>query len=201
MMLDISCLPVFLLSCFLQELISDTIRNVEAQSCSCNDAVDADPPRRRAPERIVQVFESAELILYGAVGVLLVVIALVALAGEVDSIVSYFVTDSPIIGLNFLIAAIIALELLMTVVGYMKTRSINLGLLLGAGLTAMIRDIIVFGYQPTDLQNFEVILLATAVLVAALYFVDDKTIHTYLRARCVHAFDRFLRFFVPDVDD
>ena len=140
--------------------------------------MDAEPPQRRATERMVQVFESVELILYGAVGVLLVVIALVALAGEVDNIVSYFVTDTPIIGLNLLIAAVIALELLMTVVGYMKTRSINLGLLLGAGLTAMIRDIIVFGYQPTDLQDFAVILVATAVLVAALYFVGDRTIHT-----------------------
>jgi uncharacterized membrane protein (DUF373 family) len=140
--------------------------------------MDAEPPQRRAPERTVQIFESIELILYGAVGVMLVVIAVVALAGEVDNIVSYFVTDTPIIGLNSLIAAIIALELLMIVVGYMRTRSINLGLLLGAGLTAMIRDIIVFGYQPTDLQDFAVILVATAVLVAALYFVGDKTIHT-----------------------
>jgi uncharacterized membrane protein (DUF373 family) len=140
--------------------------------------MDAEPPQRRAPERTVQIFESVELILYGAVGVMLVVIAVVALAGEVDNIVSYFVTDTPIIGLNSLIAAIIALELLMIVVGYMRTRSINLGLLLGAGLTAMIRDIIVFGYQPTDLQDFAVILVATAVLVAALYFVGDKTIHT-----------------------
>ena len=49
---------------------------------------------------MVQIFESVELILYGAVGVMLVVIALVALAGEVDNIVSYFVTDTPIIGLN-----------------------------------------------------------------------------------------------------
>jgi uncharacterized membrane protein (DUF373 family) len=140
--------------------------------------MDAEPPQRRAPERTVQIFESVELILYGAVGVMLVVIAVVALAGEVDNIVSYFVTDTPIIGLNSLIAAIIALELLMIVVGYMRTRSINLGLLLGAGLTAMIRDIIVFGYQPTDLQDFAVILVATAVLVAALYFVGDRTIHT-----------------------
>ncbi len=140
--------------------------------------MDAEPPQRRAPEKTVQIFESVELILYGAVGVMLVVIAVVALAGEVDNIVSYFVTDTPIIGLNSLIAAIIALELLMIVVGYMRTRSINLGLLLGAGLTAMIRDIIVFGYQPTDLQDFAVILVATAVLVAALYFVGDKTIHT-----------------------
>jgi uncharacterized membrane protein (DUF373 family) len=140
--------------------------------------MDAEPPQRKAHERMVQVFESVELILYAVVGVLLVVIALVALTGEVEHIVSYFVTDTPIIGLNLLIAAIIALELLMTVVGYMKTQSISLGLLLGAGLTAMIRDIIVFGYQPTDLQDFALILLATAVLVAALYFVGDKTIHT-----------------------
>ncbi len=66
----------------------------------------------------------------------------------------------------------------MTVVGYMKTRSISLGLLLGAALTAMIREIIVFAYQPTDLQDFAVTLVATAVLVAALYFVGDRTIHT-----------------------
>jgi uncharacterized membrane protein (DUF373 family) len=140
--------------------------------------MDVEPPQRRAPEKMVQVFESVELILYAIVGVLLVVIALVALAGEVDNIVSYFVTDTPIIGLNLLLAAVIALELLMTVVGYMKTRSISLGLLLGAALTAMIRDIIVFGYQPTDLQDFAIILVATAVLVAALYFVGDRTIHT-----------------------
>jgi len=127
---------------------------------------------------MIRVFESAELILYAAVGVLFVVVALVALAGEVDSIVSYFVTDTPIIALNALIAAVIALELLMIVVGYLRTRSINLGLLLGAGLTAMIRDILVFAYQPTDLQHFAVILLATAILVAAIYFVGDKTIHT-----------------------
>jgi uncharacterized membrane protein (DUF373 family) len=66
----------------------------------------------------------------------------------------------------------------MTVVGYMKTQSINLGLLLGAGLTTMIRDIIVFGYQPTDLRDFAIILVATAVLIAALYFVGERTIHT-----------------------
>jgi len=145
---------------------------------SCFDVMPGEPPQRRASERVIQVFESAELILYGAVGVLLVVVALVALAAEVDNIVSYFVTDTPIIALNSLIAAVIALELLMIVVGYMRARSINLGLLLGAGLTAMIRDILVFAYQPTDLQDFAITLVATAILVAAIYFVGDKTIHT-----------------------
>ena len=66
----------------------------------------------------------------------------------------------------------------MTVVGYMKTKSISLGLLLGAALTAMVRQIIAFGYQPVDVQSFELALVATAILVVALYFVSDKTIHT-----------------------
>ena len=127
---------------------------------------------------MVGVFERAELILYGAVGVLLVVIAVIALVAEGDNIVTYFVTDSPIIGLTDLFAAIIILELLMTVVGYMKTKSISLGLLLGAALTAMVRKIITFGYQPVSVQDFELALVATGILVVALYFVSDKTIHT-----------------------
>ena len=127
---------------------------------------------------MVQVFESAELILYAIVGVLLIVIALVALAAETGDLVSYFVNDSPIIGLSFLFAAIIALELLMTVIGYMKTKKISLGLLLGAGLTAMVRKIIILGYSEVAWQDFALVLAATIILVVALYFVGDKTIHT-----------------------
>ena len=140
--------------------------------------MDADSPSKRIPERMVQVFESAELILYAIVGVLLIVIALVALVAEIGDVASYFVTDSPIIGLSFLFAAIIALELLMTVIGYMKTKKISLGLLLGAGLTAMVRKIIILGYQEFALQDFVLVLAATIILVVALYFVGDKTIHT-----------------------
>jgi len=140
--------------------------------------MDAEPPEKRLPQRMVKYFENAELILYAAVGVLLVVIALIALVAEVEGITNYLVTDSPIIGLNDLFAAIIVLELLMTVIGYMKTKSISLGLLLGAALTAMVRKIIAFGYQPVDVQSFELALVATAILVVALYFVGDKTIHT-----------------------
>ena len=127
---------------------------------------------------MVKVFENVELLLYGIVGVLLIVIALVAIVSEMDDIVTYFLTDSPIIGLNFLFAAIIVLELLMTVIGYMKTKSISLGLLLGAGLTAMVRKIIGFGYQHVETQDFVLVLAATVVLVVAIYFVGEKTIHT-----------------------
>ena len=62
----------------------------------------------------------------------------------------------------------------MTVVGYMKTKSINLGLLIGAGLTAMIRKIITVGYEPFAFQDFVLVLLTTVILIAAIAFVGGK---------------------------
>ena len=140
--------------------------------------MDTEPRQDGAPHKMVTVFESAELVLYGAVAVLLVIIAIISLFDEVVSITTYFVTETPIIGLQALLNTVIILELLMTVVGYMKTKSISLGLLLGAGLTAMIRKIITVGYAPLAAQDFVLVLLTTAVLVAAIFFVGDRTVHT-----------------------
>ena len=127
-------------------------------------------------KRIVRVFEASELVLYSAVAVLLVVIAIISLLDEVENITSYLSSASTLLGLQELFATIIILELLMTVVGYMKRRSINLALLLGAGLTAMIRKIITVGYSSTSNQEFALVLLATAILVAAIIFVGDRTV-------------------------
>jgi len=140
-----------------------------------------EPPKRvtEAPKgykRIVRVFEASELVLYSAVAVLLIVIAIISLVVEVSNISTYVTSASPILGLQELFVTIIVLELLMTVVGYIKRRSINLGLLLGVGLTAMIRKIITVGYSSTNNQEFALVLLATAILVAAIIFVGDRTV-------------------------
>ena len=127
-------------------------------------------------KRIVRVFEASELVLYSAVAVLLVVIAIISLLDEVQNITSYLSSASTLLGLQELFATIIILELLMTVVGYMKRRSINLALLLGAGLTAMIRKIITVGYSSVNYQEFALVLVATAILVAAIIFVGDRTV-------------------------
>jgi uncharacterized membrane protein (DUF373 family) len=140
-----------------------------------------EPPKRvteppKGYKRIVRIFEASELVLYSAVAVLLIVIAIISLLVEVSNITTYVATASPILGLQELFVTIIVLELLMTVVGYMKRRSINLGLLLGVGLTAMIRKIITVGYSSTSNQEFALVLLATAILVAAIIFVGDRTV-------------------------
>jgi uncharacterized membrane protein (DUF373 family) len=133
-----------------------------------------EPPR--SFRRLVHLFEASELVLYSAVAVLLIVIAVISLLVEVSNIGTYLTSSSTILGLEELFVTIIVLELLMTVIGYMKRRSINLGLLLGVGLTAMIRKIITVGYSSTNNQEFALVLVATAILVAAIIFVGDRTI-------------------------
>jgi len=133
-----------------------------------------EPPK--GYRRIVRVFEASELVLYSAVAILLIVIAIISLLVEVSNISTYVTSASPILALQELFVTIIVLELLMTVVGYIKRRSINLGLLLGVGLTAMIRKIITVGYSSTNNQEFALVLLATAILVAAIIFVGDRTV-------------------------
>ncbi len=127
--------------------------------------------------RIVRVFELAEIVLYAVVAVFLVVIAVISLINVGGNIANYLVTNTPILGLQELFLTIIVLELLMTVVGYMKNRSINLGLLLGAGLTAVIRKLITVGYLPIAAQELALILAAIAILVAAIIFIGDRTVH------------------------
>ena len=134
----------------------------------------SEPPK--GYRRIVRIFEASELVLYSAVAVLLVVIAIISLLDEVENITSYLSSASTLLGLQELFATIIILELLMTVVGYMKRRSINLALLLGAGLTAMIRKIITVGYSSVNYQEFALVLVATAILVAAIIFVGDRAV-------------------------
>ena len=135
-------------------------------------------PHDREPHRMIRAFEIAELVLYGGVAVFLVIIAVISLIGELESIRTYLYENAAIIGLEQLFNTIIILELLMTVVGYLKSRSISLGLLLGAGLTAMIRKIITVGYTPVAAQDFALILLAMVILVAAFVFIGDKKVHT-----------------------
>ena len=133
-----------------------------------------EPPR--SYRRLVHLFEASELMLYSAVAVLLIVIAIISLLIEVANIGAYVATGSSILELQELFVTIIILELLMTVIGYMKRRSINLGLLLAVGLTAMIRKIITVGYSSANYQEFALVLLATAILVAAIIFVGDRAI-------------------------
>jgi uncharacterized membrane protein (DUF373 family) len=132
-----------------------------------------EPPK--GYHRIVRLFEASEIVLYGAVAVLLIIIAIMSLIGVVANF-TLPVENSAILGLQDLFTTIIILELLMTVVGYIKRKSINLGLLIGVGLTAMIRKIITVGYSSLSYQEFALVLLATAILVAAIIFVGDRTI-------------------------
>ncbi len=137
----------------------------------------AQEQRHKRQYRVMRTFEIAEVVLYAVVAVFLVIIAVISLINVAANLVNYVVTNTPILGLQELFLTIIILELLMTVVGYMRNRSINLGLLLGAGLTAMIRKVITEGYLPLQLQEFALVLAAIGIFVAAIIFIGDRTVH------------------------
>jgi uncharacterized membrane protein (DUF373 family) len=101
----------------------------------------------------VRVFEASEFVLYSVVAILLVVIAIISILGELKNITTYLANNTPILGLQDLLNTIIILELLMTFIGYVKRESINLGLLLGAGLTATIRNIITVSTLPLPFRT------------------------------------------------
>ncbi len=137
----------------------------------------AQEQRHKRQYRVMRTFEIAEVVLYAVVAVFLVIIAVISLINVASNLVNYVVTNTPILGLQELFLTIIVLELLMTVVGYMRNRSINLALLLGAGLTAMIRTVITEGYLPLQLQEFALVLVAIGIFVAAIIFIGDRTVH------------------------
>jgi uncharacterized membrane protein (DUF373 family) len=76
--------------------------------------------------------------------------------------------------LHALLVTIIIIELLETVTVYFKTSRIYVKPLLIAGLTAMIRRILVFGVEVTAPIDIISTVAAIAVLTAAVLFVGRE---------------------------
>jgi hypothetical protein len=60
------------------------------------DIMDTGPRLGKAHSSMITFFETVELVLYGAVGLLLIAFALISLSGEVGTISSYLANDTPI---------------------------------------------------------------------------------------------------------
>jgi len=76
--------------------------------------------------------------------------------------------------LHALLVTIIIIELLETVTVYFKTSRVYVKPLLIAGLTAMIRRILVFGVEPSSPVDIIATVAAIAVLTAAVLFIGRE---------------------------
>ena len=127
---------------------------------------------------MVAIFERVELLIYGLIGALLVAIALLSVAAVVKDVVTTPSLGASLLALNDVFVTIIVAELLVTVIGYMKHRTVNLKLILGAGITAMVRRLLVIGVEPIAFEELVIVLLAIVILIGGMRFISDINIET-----------------------
>ncbi len=125
--------------------------------------------------------DKVESAVYLLVSVFLVLLALMTLF-IVGKDMSQFITgtfslDTLVLALNDLLVTLIIAELIQTVVVYFKSHQLELKLILAAGLTAMIRRVLVFGVEK-NISGEEMAITAFLILVitAAIYLVGEKKV-------------------------
>jgi uncharacterized membrane protein (DUF373 family) len=133
-------------------------------------------PENISNKATVAIFERIELLIYGLIGALLVAIALVSAAVVSRDMITTPSLDSALSALNGLFITIIVAELLVTVIDYMKHRTVNLRLILGAGITAMVRRLLVLGVEPIAFEEQVIVLAAIVVLIGGMRYLSDISI-------------------------
>ncbi len=125
--------------------------------------------------------DRVESAVYLLVSIFLVVLALMTLF-IVGKDMARFVTgtfslDTLVLALNDLLVTLIIAELIQTVVVYFKSHQLELKLILAAGLTAMIRRVLVFGVEK-NITWEEMAITAALILVItiAIYLVGEKKV-------------------------
>ncbi len=125
--------------------------------------------------------DKVESAVYLLVSVFLVLLALMTLF-IVGKDMSQFLTgtfslDTLVLALNDLLVTLIIAELIQTVVVYFKSHQLELKLILGAGLTAMIRRVLVFGVEKNiTWEEMAITAFLILVITAAIYLVGEKKV-------------------------
>jgi uncharacterized membrane protein (DUF373 family) len=85
------------------------------------------------------------------------------------------------VALNDLLVTLIIAGLIQTVIVYIKLHLLDLRLILGVGLTAMVRRVLVFGVEKQiTWEEMAITALLIAVIVFGIYMVGDrKFIHLH----------------------
>ena len=91
-------------------------------------------------------------------------------------------TGSIMPALQDLMTTFILAELIQTVVVYLKSHMIDIKLILAAGLTAMIRRILVSGVEAMSPQDMAVTAFLMLVLIVAIFLAGERKIDVRSRS-------------------
>lgn len=130
---------------------------------------------------IAGFLDKVESAVYLLVSVFLVLLALMTLfiVGKDMARFIYepFMLDTLVLALNDLLVTLIIAELIQTVVVYFKSHQLELKLILAAGLTAMIRRVLVFGVESNiTWEEMGITAVLILVITVAIYLIGERKV-------------------------
>jgi uncharacterized membrane protein (DUF373 family) len=130
---------------------------------------------------IAAFLNKVESAVYLLVSIFLVILALMTLfiVGKdmAGFVFAPFSLDMLVLALNDLLVTLIIAELIQTVVVYFKSHQLELKLILAAGMTAMIRRVLVFGVEKNiSWEEMAITAVLILVITIAIFLVGERKI-------------------------
>ncbi|MDD1729050.1 MAG: phosphate-starvation-inducible PsiE family protein, partial [Methanospirillum sp.] len=127
---------------------------------------------------VIRVMTTIPVIIYIILAIFLTIVALISLGVTLFEIISLITIqnwdDGIIKVINSILLTVIIIELFETVIIYLRTKRVPVRAILIAGLTAMIRHVIIINVskvQPIEIIGPAVML---AVIIAGVYLLRDE---------------------------
>ncbi|MFA5266381.1 MAG: phosphate-starvation-inducible PsiE family protein [Methanoregula sp.] len=138
------------------------------------------PEKPSITELITNFFSLVPLVLYTIVAIMLTIIAVFSLYDSAIVIYQLIVPASVPVTLidviNALLLTITIIVLFETVTVYFKTKHVEVRALLVAGLTGMVRHILVYNMGGIDPMTMFATVALLAVLIAGIVFVKPESL-------------------------
>ncbi|MDI6895868.1 phosphate-starvation-inducible PsiE family protein [Methanocella conradii] len=138
-----------------------------------------DPKVSAQNEGVIGLLDKLEMAIYLLVALFLGIMALMTFFIVAMDLTEFIMGPADLsiidIALNSLLVTLIIAALIQTVIVYIKVHTLDLRLILGVGLTAMIRRVLVFGVEKTiTWEQMAVTALLIFVIILGVYLIDEK---------------------------
>ncbi|MDD2666630.1 MAG: phosphate-starvation-inducible PsiE family protein [Methanocellales archaeon] len=122
--------------------------------------------------KLMTVLDIIYIMLYAVIAFFLTLTAFASFVVVGSALLGAIGAESPILfiitALKDIFIAIIVVELLLTVMVFIQKEQIDMRLLLGAGLTAMVRKVLLFGVEEVDIAEMMAVIALILVLTFAM---------------------------------
>lgn len=127
--------------------------------------------------RAIGTVESAIYLLVALFLVIMAIASFFIVASDLSKLVTgSFAIDTIYTALNDLLVILIIVELIQTVVVFVKSHRLDLRLILAAGMTAMIRRVLVFGVEKIPLDEMFITAVLLFVIVIAIFLLGNQKV-------------------------